>query len=353
MAEWKYRKDGVECGPVTGEQLIELVNRGEIRSGDIVRTDGSTESVSAAVATAPVFAKVRHDQPPPPSHSATGLPGKIASQGKLPTKQAKPHLACPVCRLAVQKLRRHLRKAHRIQVVQRKGVTTFLVGRQCWVLRRNSVERLGESDPPAPRRAARKFENGSQISEGIRLDQLAKELGVESSVILDKLRNEGLAGTANHTSTLPLGLAETVREWYGKVRHVRATPADTTPPIATKSTKYLGAELPMRNKHEAKQHNRDWAFQPQTAERLRQRVQKIEQTASEWLSGPQGQEELTRVKATLLAGEVLKDGDLFAKACKEALTQQIEKWLSFVNNRSYLLGPLQESAEDLLAKDVV
>ena len=49
---------------------------------------------------------------------------------------------------------------------------------------------------------------------GIRINALAKELGVESKSILHKLKEEGLGDQApNHMSTLSIGLAETVREW--------------------------------------------------------------------------------------------------------------------------------------------
>jgi len=51
--------------------------------------------------------------------------------------------------------------------------------------------------------------------KGIRVNELAKELGVESKAILTKLRDEGLGDAApNHQSSIALGLAETVREWY-------------------------------------------------------------------------------------------------------------------------------------------
>jgi len=53
------------------------------------------------------------------------------------------------------------------------------------------------------------------LAKGIRVNQLAKELNVESKAILSKLRDEGLADKApNHMSVLPLGLAESVREWF-------------------------------------------------------------------------------------------------------------------------------------------
>jgi translation initiation factor IF-2 len=53
------------------------------------------------------------------------------------------------------------------------------------------------------------------LNKGIRVNQLAKELGVESKLILTKCREEGLGDrVTNHMSVLSLGLAETVREWF-------------------------------------------------------------------------------------------------------------------------------------------
>jgi len=53
------------------------------------------------------------------------------------------------------------------------------------------------------------------LAKGIRVNLLAKELGVESKAILQKLKEEGLGDAKqNHMSTLSLGLAESVREWF-------------------------------------------------------------------------------------------------------------------------------------------
>lgn len=40
MAEWKYRKNGVECGPVTTTQLVELAAQRQLRPTDLVRASG-------------------------------------------------------------------------------------------------------------------------------------------------------------------------------------------------------------------------------------------------------------------------------------------------------------------------
>jgi translation initiation factor IF-2 len=52
-------------------------------------------------------------------------------------------------------------------------------------------------------------------AKGIRVNQLAKELGIPSKQILDRCKTEGLGEKVpNHMSLMSLGLAETVREWF-------------------------------------------------------------------------------------------------------------------------------------------
>ena len=53
------------------------------------------------------------------------------------------------------------------------------------------------------------------MAKGIRVNQLAKELGIESKSILARLKSEGLGDAApNHMSVISLGLSESVREWF-------------------------------------------------------------------------------------------------------------------------------------------
>ena len=53
------------------------------------------------------------------------------------------------------------------------------------------------------------------MAKGIRVNQVAKELGIESRVILEKFRREDPPiEVPNHQSTISLGLAETIREWF-------------------------------------------------------------------------------------------------------------------------------------------
>ncbi len=49
----------------------------------------------------------------------------------------------------------------------------------------------------------------------IRVSQLAKELGIEAKSIIDKCTSEGVEGVTTHQSTVLLGLAETIKEWFG------------------------------------------------------------------------------------------------------------------------------------------
>jgi translation initiation factor IF-2 len=70
------------------------------------------------------------------------------------------------------------------------------------------------------------------LAKGIRVNQLAKELGVESKAILAKCRDEGLADKVpNHMSVLSLGLAETVREWFTGSGEGGGTAVETAPHV--------------------------------------------------------------------------------------------------------------------------
>ena len=73
------------------------------------------------------------------------------------------------------------------------------------------------------------------MAKGLRVNLLAKELGVESKDILAKLRAEGLGDQApNHMSTLPLGLAESVREWFSTAGGGSGTAVETAAPVETR-----------------------------------------------------------------------------------------------------------------------
>ena len=75
------------------------------------------------------------------------------------------------------------------------------------------------------------------MAKGIRVNQLAKELGVESKAILAKCREEGLGDKVpNHMSVLSIGLAETVREWFSGGGG-GGTAVEVAPPVEVKPKK--------------------------------------------------------------------------------------------------------------------
>jgi translation initiation factor IF-2 len=79
------------------------------------------------------------------------------------------------------------------------------------------------------------LEAGLAAKKGIRINELAKELGVESKAILAKLREEFPDDpTPNHQSSIPLGLAETIREWRssGALGPVTVVVAEAAPAVA-------------------------------------------------------------------------------------------------------------------------
>jgi len=86
------------------------------------------------------------------------------------------------------------------------------------------------------------------LAKGIRVNQLAKELGVESKAILARLKTEGLSDAApNHMSVISLGLAESVREWFpsggGVATAVEPPPEEAEKPKpARKSRKKTGTD---------------------------------------------------------------------------------------------------------------
>ncbi|MCH8006375.1 MAG: translation initiation factor IF-2 [Planctomycetes bacterium] len=65
----------------------------------------------------------------------------------------------------------------------------------------------------------------------IRIFELAKDLGVTSKDLIAKCEAEGIPSIKNHMSTVSLGLAATVREWFGEPRSSAATAVETAAPV--------------------------------------------------------------------------------------------------------------------------
>jgi translation initiation factor IF-2 len=68
----------------------------------------------------------------------------------------------------------------------------------------------------------------AKATKGIRVNQLAKELGIPSKSILERIKAEGLGDQApNHMSLISLGLAASVREWFANGAGGVATAVET------------------------------------------------------------------------------------------------------------------------------
>ncbi len=65
----------------------------------------------------------------------------------------------------------------------------------------------------------------------IRVHNLARELGVSSKDIVDKCQAEGIDAIKNHMSTVSVGLAATLREWFGNAMAVAPTAVETAAPV--------------------------------------------------------------------------------------------------------------------------
>ncbi len=115
------------------------------------------------------------------------------------------------------------------------------------------------------------------MAKGIRVNQLAKELGVESKAILAKCRDEGLGEKVpNHMSVLSLGLAETVREWFSSggegggtavetAPHVEVAVKPKKPKVKTKKEVESGEEPTATDEHEVGTAEEAAAVEPATA----------------------------------------------------------------------------------------
>ncbi|MCA9295122.1 MAG: translation initiation factor IF-2 N-terminal domain-containing protein, partial [Phycisphaerales bacterium] len=63
----------------------------------------------------------------------------------------------------------------------------------------------------------------------VRVHNIAKELGVSSKDIVEKCQSEGIPGVTNHMSTVKIGLAATIREWFDSGSGGTTTAVETAP----------------------------------------------------------------------------------------------------------------------------
>jgi translation initiation factor IF-2 len=95
------------------------------------------------------------------------------------------------------------------------------------------------------------------LVKGIRVNQLAKELGVESKAILTKLRDEGVPNVpTNHQGTIALGLAASVREWFSSAEGANSggTAVETAAPVET-AVKKAASRSRKKNAGETSEHD--------------------------------------------------------------------------------------------------
>ena len=69
----------------------------------------------------------------------------------------------------------------------------------------------------------------SKQAQKVRISQLAKDLGVDWKLIKAKCESEGIDQAKTASSTVSIGLAETIREWFGTGG--TATAIETAPKV--------------------------------------------------------------------------------------------------------------------------
>ncbi|MFM9098672.1 MAG: hypothetical protein ACKOQW_10310, partial [Phycisphaerales bacterium] len=85
----------------------------------------------------------------------------------------------------------------------------------------------------------------SKQAQKVRISQLAKDLGVDWKLIKAKCESEGIDQAKTASSTVSIGLAETIREWFGTGG--TATAIETAPKIEVPA-EAPAAKRPVRKK---------------------------------------------------------------------------------------------------------
>ncbi|MFM8698448.1 MAG: hypothetical protein ACKOF7_07240, partial [Phycisphaerales bacterium] len=85
----------------------------------------------------------------------------------------------------------------------------------------------------------------SKQAQKVRISQLAKDLGVDWKLIKAKCESEGIDQAKTASSTVSIGLAETIREWFGTGG--TATAIETAPKIEVPA-EAPAAKRPVRTK---------------------------------------------------------------------------------------------------------
>ena len=128
------------------------------------------------------------------------------------------------------------------------------------------------------------------MAKGIRVNQLAKELGVPSKLILEKCREEGLGDKVpNHMSVLALGLAESVREWFSTGGGGGGTAVETAPPVEVAVPKTKTVRKTRKKVEESAE-----AVDPAEPVEVKKRTTKKAQPPVEVVEAPQVQAEVVQ-----------------------------------------------------------
>jgi translation initiation factor IF-2 len=97
------------------------------------------------------------------------------------------------------------------------------------------------------------------LAKTLRIHNLAKELGVQSKVIVAKCKDEGVPDITNHMSVVKVGLAHTIRQWFAldEEDHSKDTAVETTHKIDVKKVRKKAAKKKTAKKAAAKKTDSD------------------------------------------------------------------------------------------------
>ena len=99
----------------------------------------------------------------------------------------------------------------------------------------------------------------------LRIHQLAKELGVNSKDVVAKCQAEDIPDITNHMSPVSVGLAQTIREWFGAGEGAVATAVETAEPVDLEALTPAPAK-PARKRAARKKVEAEPEAEPEAAE---------------------------------------------------------------------------------------
>ena len=91
------------------------------------------------------------------------------------------------------------------------------------------------------------------MAKSTRVYLLAKELGVQSTAIVEKCQAEGLGDIKNHMAVISVGLAATIREWFSEGDH--ATAVEKAAPVDLKKVRVKRKKKEAAARKRARKHS--------------------------------------------------------------------------------------------------